>query len=287
MISFRFHIVSLAAIFMALALGIVLGTAFLNDATVNQLESSIKSVRAENGRLEGELGDWQRFGNDAEDALVAERLTGVRVLTIVPEGLSADVRDKMRSVLEKAGAVDAGTLTLDCVWGDETPPIDEMAAALGVVGPISIESVTDSAADKLAVDFAAGGGRTLPALIDANLVRLDGADPAATPGLPVRYLVIDDGAPVGLLEPLARALAAPERPTQLVVTDASADDAVGESLVGVMRRDPKGALFSTVDHVQNVHGRVAAVLALRDLDRGVIGDYGTDDSADRAAPAAA
>jgi hypothetical protein len=272
---------------MALALGVVLGTAFLNDATVNRLESDIKRVRAELADARRDRDALRKFTGDAEDALVAERLAGVRVLTIVPEGLSADVRDKMRSVLTQAGAVDAGTLTLDSVWGDETPPIDEMAAALGVVGPISIESVTDSAAEKLAVDFAAGGGRTLSALIEANLVRLDGTDPAATPGLPVRYLVIDDGAPVGLLEPLARALAAPSRPTQVVVTDASADDAVGESLVGVMRRDPKGGLFSTVDHVQNAPGRVAAVLALRDLDRGVIGDYGSDDSADRAAPAAA
>ncbi|MEY2426741.1 MAG: Copper transport outer membrane protein MctB, partial [Actinomycetota bacterium] len=41
------------------------------------------------------------------------------------------------------------------------------------------------------------------------------------------------------------------------------------------------------DHIQTPPGRVTAILALSDFGRGVIGDYGSDDSADRAAPAAA
>ena len=42
MISFRFHIVSLAAVFMALALGVVLGTAFINDGIVDRLDAAFR-----------------------------------------------------------------------------------------------------------------------------------------------------------------------------------------------------------------------------------------------------
>jgi hypothetical protein len=285
LISFRFHIVSLAAIFMALALGIVLGTTFLQDPTVSGLEGRIEKVRNDAAQSREALGVWTRFGDDAEAALVSGRLDGVRVLTIVPEGLSGSVTDKMRSLLGTAGAIDAGTVTLDNSWADNPPPTDDIANVLNIVGPSSIQSVTDAAAERLAREFADGGGPTLPTLVGANLARLDPGDPANTPGGPSRYLVIDDGAPSGLLEPLSRALAL-RLPKSVLIADAGPDDAINDSLVGVLRGKPESALFSTVDHVRTVPGRIAAILALRDFDRGATGDYGSCCGADRAAPAA-
>src|SRR5918997_827883 len=44
MISFRFHIVSLTAVLLALGIGLVLGTTFLDDATVNTLENQLSDV---------------------------------------------------------------------------------------------------------------------------------------------------------------------------------------------------------------------------------------------------
>jgi hypothetical protein len=285
LISFRFHIVSLAAIFMALALGIVMGTAFLNDQEVAGLNSRIEKVRNDAKQSGAALSVWSRFGDDAEASLVAGRLDGVRVLTIVPEGLSGSVTDKMRSLLATAGAIDAGTITLDNAWADTPPPTDDIARTLNIVGPSSIESVTTAAAERLAREFADGSGPTLPALVEASLARLDPGDPANTPGGPSRYLVIDNGAPSGLLEPLTRALAN-QIPKSVLVADAGPDDVISDSLVGVLRNDPESALFSTVDHIRTVPGQIAAILALRDFDRGATGDYGSCCGADRAAPAA-
>ena len=285
MISFRFHLVSLAAIFMALALGIVMGTAFLNDQTVDTLQSSIRSVRADIADARRELSMWRSFGEQAEDAIVEDRLEGVRVLMIVPEGLSDSVTDRMRALLATAGAIDAGTVTVGKAWEEEDPPTEEIATALGIVGPSSIESVSDAAAERLAAEFASDGGPTLPALVEANLMRIDAGDPARTPGGPSRFLVIDNGAAAGLLEPLTRTLAT-RIPKSVLVADAGPDEFVGESLVGVIRRDPESAELSTVDHIRTSPGRVAAILALRDFGRGVVGDYGSGPGADRAAPAA-
>jgi hypothetical protein len=285
LISFRFHIVSLAAIFMALALGIVMGTAFLNDATVNRLERSIRTVRADAKDANDRLGVWSKFGDDAENAIIAGRLDGIRVLTIVPEGLSGSVTDKMRSLLATAGAIDAGVITLDNAWADDPAPTTDIAQTLNIVGPSSIESVTAAAADRLANEFSEGSGPTLPALVGANLARLDPGDPANTPGGASRFLVISNGAPSGLLEPLARALAT-HIPKSVLVADAGPDDVISDSLVGVLRNKPESSLFSTVDHVRTVPGQIAAIFALRDFDRGATGDYGSCCGADRAAPAA-
>jgi hypothetical protein len=285
LISFRFHIVSLAAVFMALALGIVLGTAFINDATIKSLESSSRQARAERDAAKQQARNLSQFGEDAEAALVAGRLEGVRVLTIVPEGLSGSVTDSMRSLLSTAGAIDAGTVTLDNSWADTPPPTDDIARALGIVGPSSIQSVTDAASERLAREFAAGGGPTLAALVEASLARLDAGDPATTPGGPSRFLVIDNGAPTGLIEPLARRLAE-QAPKSVLIADSSPDETAGASLVAVLRSKPESALFSTIDHFDSPQGHIAAVLALRDFDRGATGDYGICCGADRTAPAA-
>jgi hypothetical protein len=153
------------------------------------------------------------------------------------------------------------------------------------VGPNSIESVTDTAAKRMASEFVAGGGPTLPALVDANLARLDAGDPAATPGENTRFLVIDNGAPTGLLEPFTRELAG-QAPKRVLVADNSPDQTVADSLVAILRAKPESALFSTVDHFDTPQGHIAAILALRDFDRGATGDYGSCCGADRAAPAA-
>ena len=44
MINFRFHLVSLIAVFLALALGVVMGSTVIDRAVVNGLENRIKHV---------------------------------------------------------------------------------------------------------------------------------------------------------------------------------------------------------------------------------------------------
>jgi len=63
MISFRFHVVSITAVFLAIAIGVVVGTTYVDGAVVDGLRNRIDSVegnlddrRAENDRLESELG---------------------------------------------------------------------------------------------------------------------------------------------------------------------------------------------------------------------------------------
>ena len=46
MINFRFHIVSLTAVFLALGIGLMLGTTFLDTATVDSLRERQEELEA-------------------------------------------------------------------------------------------------------------------------------------------------------------------------------------------------------------------------------------------------
>ena len=48
MINFRFHLVSLIAVFLALGLGILVGSTVIDQKIVNRLDTEIDSVRKEN-----------------------------------------------------------------------------------------------------------------------------------------------------------------------------------------------------------------------------------------------
>lgn len=52
MINFRFHLVSLIAVFLALGLGILVGSTVIDQGIVNRLDSEINSVRKENSTRE-------------------------------------------------------------------------------------------------------------------------------------------------------------------------------------------------------------------------------------------
>ena len=97
MISFRFHLISLTAIFLALALGIVLGTTVVEKATVNVLESRIKSVRAdataargERDALQHEVSDASRYASELDRPTHVVRLDSIRDRCIPLRGSSGD-----------------------------------------------------------------------------------------------------------------------------------------------------------------------------------------------------
>jgi hypothetical protein len=63
MINFRFHIVSLTAVLLALGIGLVLGTTFLDEATVKGLERQLDGLERDldNAQSRNEV-QQQRIG---------------------------------------------------------------------------------------------------------------------------------------------------------------------------------------------------------------------------------
>ena len=118
MISLRYHIVSLVAVFLALALGIVVGSTVLQEGTVSALRATSQEVRQrseenrrENVALNQENSRLRSFGASVLPELVQDRLKGRSVVLVDTDKVDSGMRDAVRKVLEDAGARVDGQIT--------------------------------------------------------------------------------------------------------------------------------------------------------------------------------
>jgi hypothetical protein len=117
-ISLRYHIVSLVAVFLALALGIVVGSTVLQEGTVSALRATSQEVRqrseenrTENLILKQEISRLQTFGTAVLPELVQDRLKDRSVVLVDTDKVDSGLRDGVRKVLEDAGANVDGQIT--------------------------------------------------------------------------------------------------------------------------------------------------------------------------------
>lgn len=118
-INFRYHVVSLTAVFLALAVGLVLGSTVLNGPTLDALESRVNTLGRDNDQLrdqvsflEEEVDREQEFATEAAPLLLDGRLAARRVALLVLPG-GEDYVDGVADTLELAGAELTGRVTLD------------------------------------------------------------------------------------------------------------------------------------------------------------------------------
>jgi hypothetical protein len=115
MINFRFHIVSLTAVLLALGVGLVLGTTFLDNATVDvlrrqleDLEVDVDNARRRNADLEQRLGELEEEAASLDEQ-IGERLFDGRleddpVLVVAPRGIDEAWVDGLVSALDDSDA---------------------------------------------------------------------------------------------------------------------------------------------------------------------------------------
>lgn len=135
MFDFRYHAVSLAAVLVALAVGVLLGVAIGDAGLVSSAEKQVRSslrddvrgAQAKQQEAIDQLEIEQRYSRAAYPFVVAGRLQGAKVgllfLGEPDEAIAADVR----AALEGTGADLSGTLAL------REPP-DTAALAAGASG---------------------------------------------------------------------------------------------------------------------------------------------------------
>jgi Copper transport outer membrane protein, MctB len=117
-INFRYHVVSLTAVFLALAVGLVLGSTVLNGPMLDALESRVDTLGRDNSQLrdyasslEQQIEGEEDFATEAGPLLLAGQLSVRRIaLLVLPGGeeYASDVAD----ALELGGATITGTVTL-------------------------------------------------------------------------------------------------------------------------------------------------------------------------------
>lgn len=308
MINFRYHVVSLTAVFLALAIGLVVGTAALNGPVSDALNDRVNALRKDNNQLreqvshlEDEAGRKDEFATEAAALLLPGKLTGRRVLVLsLPSG-----RDYVKGVVEMlttAGATITGHVLIQDKFTDPDKSVELLDLADEALPP------SVPAAD---IPHNSDGVETASALLAAVL--LD-RPPAQSPGdhLPVvtpadrlavltaytnaSYLSVDDdhkvtgpaeaavvvaGLPYVDRDASARNDAVVTLVSQLdkagpLVVTAPGDSGDGNAVTEI-RGDPTLAkTVSTVDNVSGPQGTVAAALALAQQFAGAkAGQYGT------------
>jgi copper transport outer membrane protein MctB len=125
MIDFRYHLVSIVAVFLALAIGIVLGATQLQRQTVDVLQSTSNSLRnqlsaasAERDSYQAQAGAAEQFLQTAEPTLLGGRLTGQRVVLITEPGAASGVISGVRQAATTAGAAVTGQIALQPKFND-------------------------------------------------------------------------------------------------------------------------------------------------------------------------
>lgn len=307
MISVRYHAVSLAAVFLALALGVVLGASGVSDRLLHavaadreDLAVQVQQLTAENERLSGAQRAADEFAARTGAATVAGTLTG-RSVVLLTVGADAADRDAVAALVTAAGAVHTGEVGLTDAVVDpgRAGQLRELTASLLPTGA-QLPAATDTgslAGGLLGGVLLVADGRPRPTAAQAQAV-LSGLEAAgfARPGpvpAPADVVVVLTGGRLTGVDAAESASVTARLAAQLdqvgggVVLAGRSGSADATGAVGVARADAGiVAAVSTVDDVQSGPGRVSAVLALREQLDGRAGRYGTAASAeDGATPA--
>ena len=310
MISLRYHAVSIAAVFLALAVGVVLGAGGVSERVLgavagqrDDLGGRVAALTTERDALAAQQRAAEEFAERVGPAAVRGALQGQTVALVVA-GADAQDRTAVTQLVTQAGGTVTGQLELTDAVGDpaRADQLRELTSQLLPAGA-QLPAASDTGSlvgGLLGGVLVARDGRPQVSPDDAEsvLTGLTSAGfvaPGQAPGAANLVLVLTGGARDGADAPdaaavfgrLAGQLDRSGGGGAVLAGRTGSADATGS--VGVARADPQiaGGL-STVDDVQAGSGRVATVLALREQLDGRAGRYGTGTgAADGAAPAAA
>lgn len=125
MVDFRYHLVSLVSVFLALAVGIILGAGPLQGSIGNTLSGQIETLRESRDGLRDDLAasEDQLAGSDgALDIAAGDLLPGTlkdrNVAIVALPDANGDAVQEMTESLEQAGATVSGQVTLTDTYAD-------------------------------------------------------------------------------------------------------------------------------------------------------------------------
>jgi len=124
-IDFRYHLVSLISVFLALAVGIVLGAGPLKEAIGDTLTGEVDQLRARAADLRAELDQSNVALVQSEDAFASvapDLLEGIladrRIAVVEIGGTAGPVLEQVSERIVQAGATVTGTVRVTQEWTD-------------------------------------------------------------------------------------------------------------------------------------------------------------------------
>lgn len=305
MIDFRYHLISIIAIFLALAAGVALGAGPLNEPFNEQLASEADRDRSDKAELRDELDEAQdvksfqnAFANNVGSDMLASRM-----------------QDRTVAIFRLPGSDDAAANGLadkiDAAGGTVTTQVSLTEAMIDPSERQFAESVARQSLD--GKDAPDTSGMSSYELLGAGLARAYLAEDASEKFDGTSETVVSAYREAGFVEtnknPGERATlavfvaggaedTAEENQDELVATVAAAVDdassgvviggppsaAEGGGVVAYVRENDIGNSVSTVDAVTVPAGQVVTVLALQREAGGTSGHFGAEAGAGAAMP---
>jgi hypothetical protein len=306
-IDFRYHLVSIVAVFLALAIGIVLGSTELQGPTYNflnrttaKLQTELDQATSQRDTAQQQASEGELYAQAIEPAVLHNLLTGQRLLIVTEPGAQSSVVSGISSAAIEAGATVTGQINLAPKFFDTSATtqdslnqttLDVAQTASITLDPsatyqqqaaqvIASEILTTSPASpngQPASDPGANAGTMLQAYAASQFLSTTGqpATPATLAIVVTPQNAPSDGSADPLdqvLIPLVQELAAKSSAT--VVAGSSSGSGAG-SPIAVLRSNNVASQVSTVDDADLVSGQTVAIQALAMLlGGGKAGSYG-------------
>jgi hypothetical protein len=303
LISFRYHLVSIIAVFLALALGILVGTTGLNGAILSDLKKQVRtlrgetsSLRASNDALTTVANNDEKFASTYMKPILAGRLTGRTVAVISAPGTSSKIKSGANAALTAAGAKVVTQIQLSPNFIDPARASD--ISSLLTTAPLpfgfQLPNTSDASVQAGAVlGYVLSGkgkatdlGQALGSFSGLHMLSVNDNPQKAT-----LAVVLSNGT---FLKTDPRAKAMPSVVTEFhaygikMVVAGDTLSATQSGLTETVRADSTlSASLSSVDNADTSIGQISTALALAGLVLGQSGQYGTATGASSLFPPAA
>jgi hypothetical protein len=301
-IDFRYHLVSIVAVFLALAIGIVLGATALQGGTLDVLRATNNSLNNKLNEANSQLGSASQalsandtFLQTAEPKLLSGALAGDKVVLITEPGAPSGIV----SAIEKAagtgyaGATVTGTVALQPKFNDLSGATKSSLAAINEEFATTDGTVLSPAADQRTVYQQDAAQLIATAILnqtDGQLGLTSGqaqgllsayakAGYLTTSGTPwnratLAVIVAPETAPADgandpanlVLLPLAAEFA--DASTATLVAGPTASSASSASAISVLRGSSVSGQVSSVDNADTSVGQISTIWALADQQAG-------------------
>jgi hypothetical protein len=298
-IDFRYHLVSLIAVFLAVALGIIIGTTALNEPILADIENQVtdlqqdkRSLEDRTQQLQSELDSVDAFEQAVAPTLVDGALAGSSVLLVVTnDEVAPEAIEDVATLIDEAGGAVNGTLRLESAYSDPSSSSALQSYVTGAGRPAGLQLPETNDTGELVGALLAqvlmiptGGPAPDGAAASTVLAGLEALDVLSqeTSVTPADYAVVltaggfsaDDAEERNAtVVDLVSALDAAGSGT---VVAGDAFSSAGTGLIGVIRADPAlSSAVSTVDNVTTTAGQISTVLALPREGDGTSGAYGS------------
>lgn len=292
MISFRYHALTLVAVFLALAVGVALGGGPLSE--VGRSAASDEKAEGQSAELEEAslvTAFQDEFVGDVSEQAVTGALAKRPVAVVTLPGTDPKTIESLGALIKQAGGSVSGTYAVKpaLLDQDNSSLVSSLSAQVAETAPKSGVAASDAPYVRMGrligytVATKQDGGETGDTATQNVLSSLDGSDfLSRTTGNGQRGSVVlivlgdQDGQESGLGKLVAQLATGMAGSADGVVVAGTTDSGRAGLLKQVRADDDFAGAASSADSVQTLTGRVATVLTLKASASGQVGQYGAN-----------